>query len=128
MIRSTVAVLLVAQFLLNSMFGGGLEQLLRSSELLDHFEEHRSRDPNITVLDFVVMHYADQQHGQSEPERHAQLPFGTHHPLPQVMLADAVEQRIEIDPVPVPLVAIVDYSLPNTLHACGVFHPPKLFV
>jgi hypothetical protein len=107
------------------MFGGGLEQVMRTSELMDHFEEHRTRDANITVLDFVIMHSADQQHGRSEPERHAQLPFGTHHSLHQIMLPDTPEHRVDAFPASVPIPTAGDVSLPNVLHVCGVFHPPK---
>ncbi len=126
--RSVAVVILFTQVFLSSIFGGGIEQLLCFSQLTDHFEEHRLRDPDITILDFVVLHYANDDHGRSEPERHAQLPFGTHHSLPQIMLSGAPSQHCEIALETALFVGLVDASLPDALHVFGVFHPPKVIV
>jgi len=126
--RHTISIFLCVQLLLASLFGGGVEEFGRFSELADHYNAHQLRDPGIGLVDFVFMHYADPAHGRSEPERHARLPFGTHHSLPQVVLDASTNSVITVRTAPEPMAIAMDATLPTALLLRGIFHPPKPIV
>ena len=126
--RDMLSIVLCAQLLLDSLFGGGVEEFGRVSDLADHYNEHKLRDPGIGLVDFVYMHYTDPAHGRSEPERHARLPFGTHHSLPQFVIGAFTNSVITIPPAPEPMAIAMDATLPTALLLRGIFHPPKLIV
>lgn len=58
-------------------------QLLKLPILVEHFFEHKEKNPAISVLDFLEIHYAEN-HLENHPhdddyEQDQKLPFITHH-------------------------------------------------
>ncbi|MCS3800813.1 hypothetical protein [Niastella sp. OAS944] len=52
-----------------------LAQLTKLPVLLEHFKEHRQRDANVTVMEFLAMHYWGQDINDNDDSRDKQLPF-----------------------------------------------------
>jgi hypothetical protein len=57
-----------------------LAEILRLPSLIEHLKEHRLENPNISIVAFLYLHYADQNHEHSD-SRHERLPLHCHHVL-----------------------------------------------
>lgn len=58
-----------------------LQQLLKVPALVEHYKEHCARNANITVLDFVFMHYIGDDGVRDDDNRDMQLPFKKYNTL-----------------------------------------------
>ena len=58
-----------------------LYQLLKLPILVEHLIEHKLQDNNITIFEFLSMHYALEDIRDADYERDMQLPFKTHNHL-----------------------------------------------
>ncbi|WP_344821805.1 hypothetical protein [Rurimicrobium arvi] len=58
-------------------------ELMKLPVLMEHFAEHRQRNPQVTFIQFLCMHYTEQNVKDSDYERDMQLPFKTlsHSPM-----------------------------------------------
>jgi hypothetical protein len=54
-------------------------ELARLPFLFEHFKEHRKSNQSITFLDFLILHYSDKNHHNSDHAKHSKLPFGNMH-------------------------------------------------
>ena len=54
-----------------------MHQLLKLPILVEHFREHRSLNPGITLLDFLKEHYQGHTIVDNDYQRDMQLPFKT---------------------------------------------------
>jgi hypothetical protein len=71
----------VAIFALQFASGHNLvAEALRLPSLIEHLKEHRLENPNISIVTFLYLHYADQNHEHSD-SRHERLPLHCHHVL-----------------------------------------------
>lgn len=52
-------------------------QILRIPLLVEHFVEHKHEDESITLYEFFVMHYLDEQHLDGDYDKDMRLPFKT---------------------------------------------------
>ncbi|GAB4025421.1 hypothetical protein [Spirosoma koreense] len=76
--KSIVAFLLAIQVLGSSLLPGfGIDQSAKLVDLVQHFQQHRQTEPDLSFLDFMVMHYG----ANSEHQKH---PNHSHHNLPAV--------------------------------------------
>jgi len=58
------------------LFGSLLDEVFKVPLLFTHFREHRQRDNNINLLDFLAMHYFDgNDRNDQDQDRDMQLPF-----------------------------------------------------
>jgi hypothetical protein len=55
-----------------------LSQLLKLPSLVEHFIEHRQEDKQITLWDFLCMHYAHGIVKDADYDKDMKLPFKTH--------------------------------------------------
>lgn len=72
--KSLLHLPLVAFMAMNLVFG---HDWVHMPALVQHYAEHRAEHPDLGVLEFLAMHYADAQHQSSEPS-HEDLPFQQH--------------------------------------------------
>ena len=42
--------------------------------LIQHFAEHQQKDPKISILDFISLHFQDEKHHNEDHESHDKLP------------------------------------------------------
>ncbi|TDE00824.1 hypothetical protein E0F91_15540 [Flavobacterium sandaracinum] len=128
--KKTIAILFLSIFLCANTEVG---QLLKLSNLAEHFTEHHDQDEDkhgISFLDFIAIHYNDSQHhSNQEKDNHQNLPFKTINQSVNNVLA--FENIIEFS-FRQPNIISVKSSVPFTpefynsdVFAC-IWLPPKL--
>jgi hypothetical protein len=55
-----------------------LYQLLKLPILIEHFMEHQEQNKNITLIEFLCLHYANGDVRDADYEKDMKLPFKTH--------------------------------------------------
>ncbi len=107
-----------------------LYQLLKLPILVEHLIEHKLQDNNITIFEFLSMHYALEDIRDADYERDMQLPFKTHNHLNQVDCNASLPQYY------VYVVAIPDIMhqqktpfynsfFINSVYLSSIWQPPK---
>ncbi|NDC41408.1 MAG: hypothetical protein EBZ77_07655 [Chitinophagia bacterium] len=74
--KRLLTILLLALFSFNT---AGVGQLCKLPFLLQHYLEHRSEDPSITLADFLWQHYVTTDNHPDHTEKHRKLPFKSGH-------------------------------------------------
>ena len=69
-----------------------LYQLCKLPVLIEHFQEHRQRDQNISLLDFFSMHYWGKHIDDGDEERDNQLPFKEFHKISVEQWSSPIKQ------------------------------------
>ena len=54
------------------------KEILKLSAFVEHFNEHKSENKNITVFKFIVMHYLSGSKKDKDYQEDMKLPFKTH--------------------------------------------------
>lgn len=121
-----IALMLAVQLLLHGTIGAGLEQLLGLGGLADHYNEHVALAPELGLMEFVWMHYADPEHEQSDPMHHGRLPFHSSASQPVLITPEHPDHVMFSAPDWLASVSFVVHDqLPTALNVHGIFHPPK---
>ena len=55
-----------------------LNQFLKFPILFEHFNEHQSQNTSLTFLDFLSMHYSQEDDHDGDKEKDNKLPFKSH--------------------------------------------------
>jgi len=78
--KSIVAFLLAGLVLGSSLLPGfGVDQSAKLVDLVQHYQEHRQTEPELSFLDFMVMHYGVNSEHQKHPNHsHQNLPSSSH--------------------------------------------------
>jgi hypothetical protein len=78
-IFETLKKLFAISFLLIYLFSTTeLSQLLKTPLLVEHFIEHREENSQLTLLQFLYMHYAMEDVKDADNAKDMKLPFKTH--------------------------------------------------
>jgi hypothetical protein len=56
-----------------------LHELFKLPQLVEHFMEHKSEDSKTSLLNFLVMHYANTDDGDGDKSKDMKLPFKSNH-------------------------------------------------
>lgn len=104
-------------------------ELFKLPVLIEHYSEHKSRNSNLSLFDFINLHYLSlEQHGNEDAHDH-QLPFKAHENCHSISSAIA-----GIPEQPVSLAAAYTHLEktkivhPNFLYAsysASIWQPPK---
>ncbi|GAB4041626.1 hypothetical protein GCM10028774_50320 [Spirosoma jeollabukense] len=75
-----VAFLLAGLVLGSSLLPGfGVDQSAKLVDLIQHYQEHRQTEPELSFLDFIVMHYGvNSEHHKHPNHSHQNLPSSNH--------------------------------------------------
>ncbi|WP_430402683.1 hypothetical protein [Fluviicola sp.] len=57
------------------MLNSSMGELFKLPQFLSHFTEHRTADKNISVFDFIFMHYVGNDLNDNDQDKDMQLPF-----------------------------------------------------
>ena len=127
----SVVILILSLFTVESIFPHiDLAELSRIPELWSHFQKHRRESGEITLLEFLNMHYNDPQHSNATPLDHQKLPFSkTHHHrvLAFQVVLDFTNVKLQTVYTCLGEIEGVDYYFryPNKL-ASSIWQPPKI--
>lgn len=61
------------------VFPGAVEWLVHIGDVVTHYEEHRTGEPNLTFFQFFRLHFGDLAHDHEDEHDHSDLPFRCHH-------------------------------------------------
>jgi hypothetical protein len=64
--------ILLSSFLITST---ELHEMFKIGAFFEHYFEHKQTDEDIDFIDFITLHYSDEQHDESNNK----LPFKSHH-------------------------------------------------
>lgn len=78
--KSIVACLLAGLMVGSSLLPGfGVEQSTKLVELIQHYQQHVKAAPDLSFMDFMVMHYGENSEHQKHPNHsHHNLPSAGH--------------------------------------------------
>ncbi|MBK9177440.1 MAG: hypothetical protein IPM46_14130 [Flavobacteriales bacterium] len=126
--KTLAALVMCLHICMASVAPGGLIELIKLPDLAEHYHQHAlESDGDLTIVEFLMMHYFDAEHEKRDASRHGDLPFHHTTTIGLIYLATADP------PGPTSIEASVASGyVPMELWACGqwpgrsVFHPPKL--
>jgi hypothetical protein len=130
MAKSLVFVI-VSIFTMESLFPNvDLAELSHLPDLWSHFEKHRLESTDISLLEFLNLHYNDPQHSSATPMDHQNLPFSknrNHRTPPLQIVIDVVKVTPHIVYTCLREIQGVNYflSYPNKV-ASAIWQPPKI--
>ena len=78
--KSLVALLLAGLILGSSLLPGfGVDQSTKLVELIQHYQQHRKTEPDLSFTDFMAMHYGENSEHHKHPNHsHQNLPAAGH--------------------------------------------------
>lgn len=78
--KSFVALLLAGLMLGSSLLPGfGVDQSTKLVELIQHYQQHRKTEPDLSFIDFMAMHYGESSEHHKHPNHsHQNLPSTGH--------------------------------------------------
>lgn len=107
------------------------ESLFNMPSLFEHYQEHKQHEtPGITFFDFMVMHYLDAEHEDSDRDHHSKLPLkdlachaqGIDYSLPAGFTLDCNTSAGFI--IISKASCLYSFYLPSA-YIAGVFQPPR---
>lgn len=86
-LKKFVSILLLGVMLLSS---SEFDQLVKIPALLEHFQEHRASDKNLSFISFIILHYQTDFAQGEQDSKHQDLPFKSHecHNFSHLMVMD----------------------------------------
>lgn len=117
------------------MTDADMHELLKISNLIEHFQEHFEGEPDSTVLELLEMHYSSDSktadhHGKDHDKHTGNVPFQSHTCCHSVTVY-VVEFYNDIDfkffPSDIPVISFYSKEAPPIL-ARTIWQPPKLHV
>ena len=128
--KKCVAFIMASYIFFGSLFPGySFFEFSELPLLIKHYQHHKNVEtPGIGFIDFMVMHYADYKHEQSDPVNHNRLP--SHHGFTTAINDQVLPSSVLIN-APVNINKPVKLSNTNHLFiplriAGTIFHPPKV--
>ena len=125
-----MAFLLAGLVLVSSLLPGfGVDQSAKLIDLIQHFQEHRQTEPQLSFLDFMAMHYGENSEHQKHPNH-------SHHNLPAAghtvsVFAPVPSPFLLLLSLPVLLLAqsaCFDYAnLYSFLNVSSLIYPPRRY-
>ncbi|WP_051190385.1 hypothetical protein [Kaistella palustris] len=55
-----------------------VNQLTKLPNLIEHYVSHKSENPELSLADFLIIHYVDEQQLDADYRQDMKLPFKTH--------------------------------------------------
>ena len=120
-------ILALFSFILSSI---ELDELLKFSNLIEHFKEHQQLNNQLTFSDFLFNHYSIPDDHDGDTEKDEKLPFKKHHEcfLAQIQIVLHQHASIKLKVIEVeisePLFHIKENLTQGSLS--NIWQPPKL--
>jgi len=125
-LKKFIAILFVAIYLISAT---EVKQLLKLPILVHHFFEHKHLASDLTLTDFLYMHYVAHHVDDSDYDKDKRLPFKTHDTNNNLSIGvfHFCETRIGVILFPTSSnkhSAVVD-GLYSSAHHAAIWQPPK---
>ena len=106
-----------------------LHQLLNLPALIEHFIEHRAKNHDLSLMEFLAIHYVHPNQNDADHDRDMQLPFKSTDCVQTSLLSFFVPHYHHIE-VEIPAINSIIYSPVKTewipsIHAADIWQPPK---
>lgn len=131
MARRLVIILLSFVFIVETMSpSANLAELSHASDIWIHFKEHSQEYPDITLFEFLSLHYLDSDHIKTKSQAHQKLPFTKriHHVSASLQVVPEVT-RVNTTPLRALVMTIADVIYSGSCTpavATTVWQPPKI--
>ncbi|MBP6023253.1 hypothetical protein [Ferruginibacter sp.] len=106
-----------------------LHQLFNLQLLFQHFAEHKQEKKDISVVDFIILHYFSGNPKDKDYEKDMQLPFKTADCAYAVTIA-IIPAQVTNETEPVVFTNITYSALKNNIipssHSADIWQPPKV--
>ena len=109
-----------------------LYQLFKLPFLIEHFIEHKEQNQNITLMEFLYLHYANGDVKDADYEEDMKLPFKSHNNSVATSIIDVVAYsvlKIVIHPRAIfvqPKVAFIsEEAFFTSSYLSNIWQPPK---
>ncbi|HSN61136.1 MAG TPA: hypothetical protein VLR49_09380 [Ferruginibacter sp.] len=123
--KNPITILLISLHLLAYT---DFSQLIKFPQLLNHYQEHLSQNPQLPFLDFLVMHYGKLKNGNDNPDKEdMKLPFKTiaFHITAQAAILPHFSFHTSLQFETMQPFTFNYHHLPITAnHEAGIFRPP----
>ncbi|NLU95714.1 hypothetical protein [Chitinophaga sp. Ak27] len=127
MVKRIAAYILLFIFFLHNT---GFDQLLKIPMLVVHYKEHQQRNHQLSITDFLCIHYLLPDDGDNDADRDMQLPYKTidvnllHHAFVPLAKAITVNRQPQQTPIAMNYPILRDYHLPEPALS-SLFRPPR---
>lgn len=103
-----------------------LQQIYRVPILIAHYFEHQQRCNSITVIEYLSMHYWDNDGNDNDEERDRELPFKKVDHFQSISVFLSPAQHFTFNPLP----SVKSFPIPDSdRHICqhvgSLFKPPR---
>lgn len=107
-----------------------LHQFIKLPLLIEHYKEHKSKNKDLSLLDFMVLHYAADTSNNADKDQDMKLPFKSHDGCLNSTLEiyTACNASVNIfKPVPVEAEIFLEYreSFISSTFLSSIWQPPK---
>ena len=108
-----------------------VRQLIKFPNLIEHYIAHKNADKNLTLTEFFIIHYVDEQVMDSDYKQDMQLPFKTHEFSPSCIVLNVPPElpsltiyRIAVFVNSSPVFAYSEKLYPSVFGK--IWQPPKI--
>ena len=106
-----------------------LNQLLKVPLFVEHFIEHKKLDDNVSLVDFLYMHYTGHDINDNDKDKDMQLPFKSHNDCVSLNFVPLATNQDAIDLILVPIytdnVAVYKRLNFQSFYLSSIWQPPK---
>ncbi len=107
-----------------------LHQLVKFPVLVEHFIEHKGKNQNLSFVDFLGMHYSQQNEKDADYDRDMQLPFKSHDGCSTAFLSaflHSLPTGLSNKPAPASSCEYSEYSdeFLSQTYLASIWQPPK---
>lgn len=131
MLQKCISIVL-ATLIMAEAFVPGMElhELSKLPALVDHFQNHKQQQPDLSFLAFIELHYQNPDHHEQDSKTHHKLPFSGHHQVQICAVQLACEDHsicINCNLIPLQNISEVIYKEPVVTDlTASIWQPPKL--
>ena len=107
-----------------------LHQLIKTPILVEHYQEHKAKNKDLSIIDFLILHYAGDNPKDADYDTDMKLPFKSHDGCLNAMVVVYVPCNSPVDiikPVPTKVNAYFEYqeSFISPTFLSSIWQPPK---
>lgn len=106
-----------------------LIQLTKLPSLVQHFSEHRTENTEMSLYDFISLHYSDESHHHDENDK--ELPFKSHDHCVNTSIAYVLPKSFPEIILKLDFESFKEFTIPKgnfltTINPSSIWQPPKI--